>query len=319
MNNSSGAVLRGDLLTYVEEASSVDKLFIADKVLPMYPVDLKDGRYPKFTLAGGSELLDGDISTRRPGGSYKRVQRDFTEDTYSTADRGIEESVDDTSKKEFSRFFQQETIAARMCLRRMKIAAEIRAAAAMFNSSNFTATAATVSYTSAHVADGTLDPIADILAAIDKMNALGYMPNTMVIPYAVFTLMRRSTKLQNYIRGNRPSDTELKVNSQTLADAFDIEQVLIARAPKNTAKKGQPTVTANIWPTTYIGLYDIQSGDPYAGGAGRTFVWNEEGGLYVAESYRDEEVRSDIVRVRHHTIEKIIDANAGQLVTTSYA
>lgn len=319
MNNSSGAVVRSDLNTFVEEASNVDTLFIGNKVFPEHSVDVKDGTYPKFTLAGGSELLDGDVSERAPKGSYKRVERTFTMDTYSTKDRGLEELVDDEEKRDNARFFDQEVAAAKFVLRRMKIAYEIRVAAALFDTGAFNATAAAVTYTAAHVADGTLDPVSDIQDAIDRLNGRGVMPNSMVISHLMFTRMRRATKLQNFLRGNRPSDVELNLKASDIAAAFDLEQVHVARAPKNTAKKGRATVTTSIWPTSHFWIGEIKDGDPHNGGAGRTLVWNAEGGLFVTESYRDDTRRSDVVRVRQHTSEKVIDGTSGELVTTSYA
>jgi hypothetical protein len=319
MQNQGGAVLRGDLLTFVEEASGVDKLFIADKVFPQFGVDLKDGTYPKFTLDGGSELLDGDVTERAPGGAYGRVSRQFVMDTYSTKDRGVEEPVDVTQSKEFKRFFDAEVVMSKLCLRRMKIAAEIRAAARLIDTAAFATNNALVTYTAAHLADGTVDPVTDILGAIDRLNGRGYMPNTILLSHYVFTYLRRSAKMQNFIRGNRPSDSEIHITDKMLAEAFGVEQVLVGRAPKNVARKGKATSVSAIWPTTHIWVGELKGGDPHEGGAGRTFVWNEEGGLYVTETYFEDKIRSEIVRVRQHTIEKIVDGLSGELIATSFA
>jgi len=316
MNNSSGAVVRTDLNTYVEEASGVDETLIAEKVFPAYEVGVKDGTYPKFSLAGGSELLDVDVSIRAPRGSYKRVQRTYTMDTYSTVDRGLEELVDDEEKRDNARFFDQEVAAAKFVLRRMKLALEVRVAAKLFDSGVFNDTDAIVDYLATNLA--TLDPVGDITGATDRLAGRGVVPNTMVLSHFVFTLMRRSKIMQDYIRGNRPSDSTINISPQMIADAFDLQQCLVAKAPKNVAAKGKASSLAPIWSTDFIWIGNVQGGDPHNGGAGRTLVWNAEGGLFVTESYRAETNRSDVVRVRQHTTEKVIDPTVGELINTGY-
>jgi len=318
MNNATGAVVRTDLNTFVEEAANVDSLFIANRVFPEFSVDVKDGTYPKFTLSGGSELLDADVSERAPKGAYKRIDRTFTMDTYSTKDRGLEELIDDEEKRDNARFFDQEVVAAKLVLRRMKTAYEMRVAAALFDSGVFNATNPIADYTAANLANNTIDPVGDILEAIDRLNGRGVAPNTMVISHQLFTRLRRSQKLQNFLRGNRATDVELSVKPSDIAAAFDLQEVMVGRAPKNIAKKGKATSATPIWSNAYFWVGDIQSGDPHAGGAGRTFVWNAEGGLFVTETYRDDARRSDVVRVRQHTAEKVIDGTSGELVTTNY-
>ena len=59
-------------------------------------------------------------------------------------------------------------------------------------------------------------------------------------------------------------------------------------------------------------LGEVKGGEVSAGGAGRTFVWSKDGsGLFTTETYRSEPRRGDMVRVRHHTSEKVVNKNAG--------
>jgi hypothetical protein len=64
-----------------------------------------------------------------------------------------------------------------------------------------------------------------------------------------------------------------------------------------------------------------KGGDYSEGGAGRTLVWEADipSGLYATETYRDEKRRSDMVRVRTNSIEKVLNGNAGQLIATAWA
>jgi hypothetical protein len=318
MNAVQGAILRGDLNTHVEEASNVDKLFIAGKVCPSFSVDLKNGQYPKFRISTG-ELLNPDVTLRRPTGAYGRVTREYDVDSYDTQDRGLEELIDDSQKSDVMRFFNSEVQAAKFVLRSMMISYEIRVANLLMNATNFNATGAIAAYTAANLANGTIDFVGDILNAILLMTNTGYIPNAIILSSAVYTRIRRSTILQNYLRGNRPSDSQQMITTSQIADAFQVANVYVGYMPKNTAKKNQAASLSGIWTNAYVWVGEIAEGDPYNGGGARSFVWNKEGGLFVTETYRSEQQRSDVVRVRQHTVEKIIDANAGQLITTSYA
>lgn len=318
MNSTNNAVIRADINTFVEEVAAVDRLFIGAQVCPLWEVDTKDGQYPRFKVAE-AELLNAESTVRAPGGAYGRVMRDYDLDTYGTVDRGLEELVDDSAKADMSRFFDMEVQAAKLVQRSMMLAHELRVSQLYMNASNFDATAAIAAYTAANVTNGTLDFPGDVLEAIQRLTDRGYVPNAIVMSSNILTRVRRTSKLQNFIRGNRPSDSELLITSKMIGDAFEIPNVFIGKIPYNTAKKGKPASLSPVWGNAYIWVGQIEAGDPQNGGAGRTLVWNKEGGLWVSETYRDESRRSNVVRVRHHTSEKVIDANSATLITTSYA
>ncbi len=322
MYPTSGATLRADLNIVVEEAFAAEGFFIGSRVMPPLSVDEKAGTYPKIEIAGGA-LLDPVVTERARGASYGRISRKWTSDTYDCVDRGLEEPVDDTDQKDLSRFFNLEAAATRLTLRNVMLAHEVRVAGEIFNPTNFgAATNSTVAYTSGNLA--TIDAPADILAAIDRVEDNVAQANTIVIPKAVFTRLSLSTKLQQWVRGQLKGNSEMPVNAANIAAAFadyGITQVLIGRARQNTAKKGAAKSVSQIWPNTHIwvGYVNPSARTPQEGGAGFTFHWNAEGGLFVTETYRNESARSNMVRVRQHTTEKVTDGTQGTLIATQYA
>lgn len=316
---ASGTTIRSDINTVVYEASRADEFFIGEKVMPFYLQPARAGIYPKF-VKGSGELLNADITVREPGGAYGRTRRAYTQDTFNCIDRGLEEAVDDTDRNDTARFFDAMVDSATMTMRKVRMGHEMRVAAAIMNSSNFTATAAAVNYTNALLA--TIDFVGDVQGCIDRMVADGVLPNTIVMSQAVWSRVRRSTLLTGYLRGSKSTDSRILAQPSEVVDLFagdGIDQVLIARMPRNGAAKGQTFSSTPIWGNTYIWVGYVASGDPRTGGAGRTMVWNEEGGEYVTEVYREERERSNIVRVRQNTVEKVIDGSCGQLITTSYS
>ncbi len=320
MYNTSGATIRGDLNAVVEQGMAADNWFIGDKVLPPTQVAAKSGQYPRLELAA-AELLIAGATVRTPGGKYGEAVRGWTSGTYDCVDRGIEEAVDDVVAKDLGRYFNVEATKARLCLRNMRLDHETRAAAEIMSTGNFgSATNSAVAYTVANLA--TISFVADVLAAIERVNDNGGQANTIVMSSTVMNRIKLGTLVQNFIRGAMSTDATLNVNAATLAAAFadnGISQVLVGRARVNSAKKGQAYSASNVWGNTYVWVGDVRAGDVGMGGAGRTLVWNEDGGLFNTETYRDESRRSNIVRVRQHTDEVIVDATAGTLIATQYS
>lgn len=320
MYPNSGATIRADLNSVVEEASMAESMFIGEMLMPSFGVDAKSGTYPKLTKAITESMKPGDTRRER-GGSYGRIKRAWTIDTYDTVDRGLEETVDDCDQKDASRFFSAEAIAAKLTLRAMRLSHEIRVAAEIFHATTWgTPTNSAVAYTEANIA--TINFPLDLQAAIERVADNAETPDTIVMSPTVFNRLRRSDLLKAFMVGSNLPQVNITPNS--IAQAFaenGIKQCLIGRARyDSTLKKATQSYTAaKVWSDTYIWVGKVGSGDFMNGGAGRTIVWNAEGGLFVTESYREEATRSNVVRVRQHTTEKIVDAQAGTLIATQYS
>jgi len=326
MSPTSGATIRAALPTVVEEGAGADRLFIGEAVCPQVPMDAKSGTYPKVQIKLG-QLLTKASTLRERGSSYGKISQEWTSDTYDCLDRGLEESVDDTDVKDKDKFPDLIASTKRWVQRNMRIDHEVRAAAIAMSASNYGAgTNSVVAYTIANLT--TIDFALDVSLAIERVLALGEVPNTIIMSNTVALRLKSSTKLQNYCRGALPNDATLQLSAAAIQGAFadqGIEHVLIGRLQYNTAKQGATVVMSNVWGTTYVwvGATNPSPGAGSAGlmnvGAQATLVWNAEGGIWVTETYRNEENRSTIVRVRQNTVEKCINGNAGTLITTQYA
>lgn len=314
MYNNTGAVLRADLNLVLEEASQSTALFVGQTIAPVLGVDYKAGQYAKITRQTGELMKAGGVE-RAPFGGYSRVTRAYESDSYITTERGLEEQIDDSQRKEVSRYFAVESVATRNILRAMMLSHEIRVAELLFNSSNWNTTYSGVDLNESNAQDGTFDFPKIVLDAQTRLLKKGVPYNTLVISQENYNIIRRSPKLQTFLYGNMPSGQYRLVTAQDLAVSLNIPNVLITSATYDTASKGKAPVLTNVYGNGYMWLGQVAGGDFSAGGALRTLVWNAEGGIFVTESYRNEELRSDIVRVRHSTTEKIIDATAGELIT----
>lgn len=324
MYSNTQALPRPDINTFVLEAANVENLLVAPRIFGVYSSPTREGAYPKITTQLGDLLKapDGntpdDFTLRGKDGGYNEINRAHTTDSFVCVDRGLEERIDDSFARDASRFFDVEVITAQMILRQMRLAQEARCASVLFNTSNFNATNSVTAYTEANIA--TIDFPQDVLNAVDRLTGKGITPNTMVMNQAVWNRLRRSSKLQTYLYGNLPSGLQRMVSDTDLANAFGVQNVIIAAVKKDSAAKKATPSLSHIWNNSYIWIGNTASGDFAAGGAVRQIIWTGDApDLYVTETYRNEARRGDMVRVRQHATEKVIDQTAGELITTQWA
>ena len=321
MYTNSAAIFRGDIAGVLEQAKDFESTLIGTAVMPVLNVPVKAGQYPSFVLKEG-QLLKSDVKNRAPYSTYARGTRAFNQDTYTALEYGYEEAVDDTVTLDVARFFDAETVAAKLAKRKLLLAHELRAAAKIFDSGTFTATNSGTAYTTANIA--TFDVGADVQEALDRMLAKGESTSNakVVIPYPVWTRLRASTKFQNRLRGTGlSSDTILNASTQAAAEVFGVSEVLIGRASYDSAPEGVAFAAANVWANTFIWVGNVTEASSgfFGGGAAFTLNWSEYGPVIGVSTYRDESIKSNIVRASHYTAEKVVNANAGQLITTQYA
>jgi hypothetical protein len=321
MYSNSSAIFRGDIAGVVEQAKDFEAGLIGTAVMPVLDVPVRAGQYPTFVLKEG-QLLKSDMKTRSPYSAYARGTRAFTQDTYTALEYGYEEAVDDTVTLDVARFFDAEVIAAKLAKRKLLLAHELRVAAKIFDSGTFQATNSSVAYTSANLA--TFDVGQDVQDALDRLLSKGESTtNTkVVIPFGIWSRLRASTKFQNRLRGTGLStDTILNASTQAAAEVFGVSEVLIGRASYDQAPEGVAFSAASVWSNQFIWVGSVtQAGAGYfGGGAGFTLNWSEYGPAIGVSTYREETIKSNIVRASHYVAEKVVNANAGQIVNTQYS
>jgi hypothetical protein len=268
------------------------------------------------------QLLKSDVKVRDPYSTFPRGTRSFTQETYTALEYGYEEAVDDVIAADISRFFDAEVVAAKLSRRKLLLAHELRVAGQIFNTGNFTSTNSGTAYTTANLA--TFDIAEDVQLALDRMISNGESTaNTrVVIPYPVWTRARASTKFQNRLRGaGISSDTILNASTQAAAEVFGVSEVLIGRAAYDSAAEGVAFSSSNVWANTYVWVGNVtESGAGYfGGGAGFTLNWSQYGPAVGVFTYRDESIKSNIVRASHYVAEKVVNTNAGELIATQFS
>jgi hypothetical protein len=325
MYTNAAAAPRTDISTLLEEAVEVEKLFIGQKVMPIYESDEENGRYPKFKLRDGA-LLKRQSTTRNQSGTYNEVDRKFDWETYLTKEFGLEERIDDVVEKRFAKFFDAETLTAKLVMRALMIDYEIAVATKIQTPigtdplEGFTSTNSTVAYTEANIL--TFDFPLDLTNAQAAMEALGEVANTLILSRALFNRIRRSKNLQLFLFGSLSANAGNRaITEQLLAETFGFENIFVTKMSYDVAAKGKGPTLSAIWSPNYYWLGSVQGGDFSTGGSGRTIIWEADspGGLFATETYRAEHRRGNMVRVRSNRSLKVINQNAGYLVNTQWA
>ena len=313
----SYTTIRADIAQAVFEGlSNKNNLFIGTEVMPVFSSDVRSGAYLKLNL-GDSEALNDDALKIAAGAGYPRTSRRFTSDSFDAIEYGLEEVLPDSNRRDLDRFFDTEVNIAGMLLRQIQVSHEARVASAAFAANGLTAISATAAYTEANITS--FDVPGDVAAAKLELAKYGVLPNTLIMSMPLFERIRRSAKVQNQFFGIVPSDQSRLLSEGEVAAAVGVDRVLVGRAPKNTAKKGQVYSGGFIWSNTYMALANTVGGDFSGGGFGRTIVWAADSPVpFVSETYRDEARRADVLRVRQNSAEKVIDGSSIIRITTGF-
>ena len=313
----SYTTIRADIAQAVFEGlSNKNNLFIGTEVMPVFSSDVRSGAYLKLNL-GDSEALNDDALKIAAGAGYPRTSRRFTSDSFDAIEYGLEEVLPDSNRRDLDRFFDTEVNIAAMLLRQIQVSHEARVASAAFAANGLTAISASAAYTDANITS--FDVPGDVAQAKLELAKYGVLANTLIMSMPVFERIRRSAKVQNQFFGIVPSDQSRLLSEGEVAAAVGVDRVLVGRAPKNTAKKGQTYSGGFIWSNTYMALANTVGGDFSGGGFGRTIVWAADSPVpFVSETYRDEARRADVLRVRQNSAEKVIDGSSIIRITTGY-
>jgi hypothetical protein len=316
--SSSLATQRPDLATFLQfDLESERSGFIASQVLPVVDVASQAGNFGKIPLA---QLLQQRTTLRAPGAGYARGDFTFEPATYACEEHGAEDVVDDRQAKMYREYFDAEQIATMRAFSSVLRNAEQRAADAVFNTTTWNGSALTTSVGTAWSSVSST-PIANVEAAVKKVyDGSGLWPNALVINRVVYRNLRNVTQIIDRIASSGAGDATKAsdITAQMLAQVFDLDYVIVAGTSRNNAKEGQAAAPVQIWGNGFAMVCRVATSNDMAEPCiGRTFHWSEDGSSIggSVESYREESVRGEVIRVRHDVDELILYPQAGHLLT----
>lgn len=318
--SSSLATLRPDiadsLMTF--DGAMSRQGFIGHRVLPVFEVGKPTGTFGKIPLA---QLLQNRDVERAPGSGYSRGSFKFETQTYAARERGAEEPVDDREAQIYRDYFDAEMVAAERAMDVVLRNAEMRAADLIFHETDQSAISMFADVTNEWDDFTNATPITDVETAVRAVWAKsGLWPNALVINRHVFRNLRQCAQIIARIEsgGAGVSSKQADITADMLARCFDLEEVIVGGEPKNTAGEGQTATVSKIWSDEYAAVCRIakRPRDIREPSIGRTFHYAGDGSAVngTVENYRDETVRSNIIRVRHDVEEKVYYREAEYLL-----
>lgn len=314
--SSALVTLRPDLAASFEQYDLAMSMagFIGTQVLSVVDVPAQAGNFGIIPI---EQLLQTTTTTRAPGGAYPRSQYTFSPSTYATKENGMEEPVDDREAAMYANYLAAEQYAGLRARDRVMRNYEIRVTNLLTSTSTFTG-AKTSGVAVTWKTFGSSTPVVDIVTAKKAVYAnSGLLPNAVVMGWNAFQNCRQSAAVIDRVKYSGQDDPK-NITTNILAQLFDVEQVIVAGTQKNTANEGAAVSLSQVWNDDRVQVCRIAKTQDFKEPCiGRTFHWSADGSSIggTVESYRDETVRSNIVRVRMDTDEQILYSAAGYLLT----
>lgn len=285
-----------------------DRGFVGTQVMPVFVVPEQSMDYPKIPL----EAIIKEVDLRRaPRSDFARDDWEFETGTFKAQEYSFEHVIDDVEAALYSRYFDAEEVGAVIVADKILRAHENRVVSVLETG------AADLNVTVEWDNAATATPQADVDAGKTAMRtSRGILPNAIAMGWSVFNKVLLTAELKEAFKYTNPIEIgAMEAKRNLLAQYFGVDQVIVGNAQRDTSKKAQTTVLADIWDDEYVHLLAVSGGgnslrEPVIG---RTFMWDVFGGgdsVLSMESYRQEEIASDVIRGRSYTDEAIIFSGA---------
>lgn len=221
--------------------------FIAEKIFPKVKVNQYSGKLGKLTnshLRIQNTIMGGKGAARRVDILVRET------DGYDIESHGLEGVVTDRDYKNFSQPFdaeKEETMALTLA---MLIGKEKSIADTLSNTAIVTQNA-TLAGQAQFNDYANSDPLAKFKTAQQTVeDACGMAPNTAIMNSKVRRALRYHPAIIEHVRGKIQPGARL--TDEELADALDVDRVLVGGPKYNSAAPGQADALSNIWGNNLI-------------------------------------------------------------------
>lgn len=307
------ATPRLDLGAAVMEYMDGENGWIGTKALPVFKTQEKEASYTAITR----ETITKDADVKRAKrANYNRDGFEAEDKTFNCEEYGQEMPLDDGERRLYASDFAGDLVSSKIAARRVMAAQEKRIADLILNTTTFTGATLYTDYSGAPWDTAGSDVLAQINAVKELVRANCGMPaNAVIMGRANLERLMLNTGIKNAISYTAiPTYDQMK---QALAGLFGVRWILVGDAVRNSANEGLAYVGADIWNEDYVSVARIieNPDDLSEPGLGRTFLWVADSPENVTvEEYREEAIRSDVFRVRHHVDEVLIDSAFAHLM-----
>lgn len=317
-------------------------MFVSRLIAPGVPVGGESGTYNIFPRGEwlrpqGKKLANGEPA---PLGGFK-----FTKDVYSVAEYGLaanftQRDLNNAALGGISptRLRNQKTSFVTF---QAHLAMEIDMANMVRTAANWTETHAGVASAPTGTQfiqwdQATSTPIANIKAWKENMRiSTGFEPNKVLMAQKVVNALAEHPDIIDRVKYSGSGANPGRVNLQTLAELFELDQIVVPKSVQNTAHEGQADAISDIWGKDVFLFYTPPTADMESPSALYRFNWvgdawtdgtgpqpfgkgvNAEG-LYI-NNYLTDRPAAEWVESRWYTVPKVTGPGLGILATAAVA
>jgi len=269
--------------------------YIADKVFPMVPVSKQGDLYYKYDK---DAWFRTDAKERAPGTESAGTGHGISTDSYYSKIYALHKDVSDPERANTDDPLNADRDATNLVTEQLLLLREKLFVSKFFGTSLWTG-----SVSGSDITPGTLwsasgsDPIKDVRTQSRAMKKkTGRKANTLVVSGEVHDALVDNAAILSRINGGALPSQPAMVTRQLLAQAFEVDNYLVAEAVENTAKEGQAFSGAHIYGKHALLCYSEPNPGLMKPSAGYIFGWTGLiGGAYAVEmsKFRMDQLKSD--------------------------
>ena len=164
--------------------------------------------------------------------------------------------------------------------------------------------------------DAASNPIEDVRNAKRiVLESTGFEPNTLVLGKAVYDKLVDHPDIIDRLKYGQTGPNPAMANREKLAQLFEVDRIIVSKAIRNTAKKGQANSHSFVLGKKALLCYVPPEPGLYTPAAGYTFAWTGYMGAtrdgFRITSFRMEHLKSDRIEIEAAYDMKKVSADLG--------
>ncbi len=312
IQKSTHAIPRADLGVAFHEYSPRRARYIAREILPILNV----GKEAATISVTKRKNLTIPETKHANGAVFNRVELYMDDMAYACEDHGLEGQVTDRDKEKYADDFDAEVEKTQGVKIKMMLAREKRIKDMIFNTTTWTGGDLYTDNSANPWDTVTTDIIGQLVAAKEKVRLnTGVPANALIIGEAAMqNLLKNDDIIARFVAVTVVTEAILR---SAMSAIFGLQDLIVGQAAYNSADEGQDASMSDMWGDDYamvaaLGEEGLPMTEPQLG---RTILWqNYIPDIEYVETYREEQTKSDIVRIEHSVDEKVFDSYFGHLM-----
>jgi hypothetical protein len=295
------AILTNISVAYLEAADR----FVAGRVFSQIPVQKQTDKYFTYSQA---DFMRDQVQPRADGTQSAGTGYSLSTASYSCDVYALHKDIGDQTRANSDAPLDPDMDATRFLSQQMLIRQEREWAASAFATGIWDTDTTPGTLWSA----ASSTPIADIETGKNTvLSATGYVPNTLVMSYAVFSALMDNSDITDRIKYT----SQDSVSPELLARVFNVDRVLIMSSIYNSAAEGATASYSQIGDKDALLCYVAPNPGLMVPSAGYTMVWSGiSAGLGTSSAisrFRLDELRADRIEIEAAWDTKIVSSALG--------